>query len=614
MFSFNFDNSTDISIDDNVTKFPEASRSSLEAIVIREEQSWEEGHLKLNEVVSIDWLESNPFFLSVTRKDDSYKTMISPRNLRMLATPKDLALQTCFLSMSSKHLFQLDTIFSSKEEMANVNPALSSIQKSTPSALMIEPGLDSLCWPISARDFKKFISKKQAMVVHNSISRLEFLTADFKQFQLDSLLQDATKIIVWMKDKKTGMMQYLDATNNAEIALNCYNAGHSLYFNPSLSIQERYLEALSLDLGLGYSLPLDSESTFPGDIEVFAVSGKHVTPWHFDNQDNFTLQIKGTKRWSIKPGGLEEPLTNLHPKSSNASSLQSDRRLHSFCSSSSIEQSTNEAIFHGGQYIPLSSDVSTVVLRPGSFLYIPSGYWHQVEAEEEEGSISINFSMSSGRYSDVILRSISYLVMRDADLRSSFSSIESISELKNLLKQKFDRLASLVSKIDPEKLFPPYIAQDADSPRGHDHLFISDSCSTEQNHSSTMLLWNLEQKVGTPTRLMAMKLVPNIFCTLVLHKGEQLDKLVFLSALFMNLSNLSNVENEKENVIVYVDSALRDIVTRLISMHLALNDAPSNIPLIQVESLIQSVHSSKNHLALRLIATCIYTGYFTLHE
>ena len=71
---------------------------------------------------------------------------------------------------------------------------------------------------------------------------------------------------------------------------------------------------------------------FGGDVEMFACIGKNVTNWHFDGQDvrvfkitpnwkmnsqNFTIQLRGTKRWSVLPG-VPCPLTNcniIHPDS-----------------------------------------------------------------------------------------------------------------------------------------------------------------------------------------------------------------------------------------------------------------------------------------------------------
>jgi hypothetical protein len=69
--------------------------------------------------------------------------------------------------------------------------------------------------------------------------------------------------------------QYLES--NADVATSCYRAGHSLYFNPSLDLQASLLKTLAKDLGMGFGASLDGG--MGGDVELFAVAGRHLTPW-----------------------------------------------------------------------------------------------------------------------------------------------------------------------------------------------------------------------------------------------------------------------------------------------------------------------------------------------
>jgi hypothetical protein len=161
---------------------------------------------------------------------------------------------------------------------------------STP--LDLEPGLESFCWPLRAQEFLNSVYQKRSLVVLGSGQRLAQLAPSLLDLDLPALLEGASKITVWMKTLG-GQMQYLSAP--PDIALNCYAAGHSLYFNPSMEIQKKYIKALCSDLRLDFGLSLDGG--FGGDLEIFAVVGSHDTPWHFDAQENFTIQLKGTKRW-----------------------------------------------------------------------------------------------------------------------------------------------------------------------------------------------------------------------------------------------------------------------------------------------------------------------------
>lgn len=39
----------------------------------------------------------------------------------------------------------------------------------------------------------------------------------------------------------------------------------------------------------------------------------HVTEWHQDFQENFTIQLKGAKRWYLLPAEVKEPVRGIAP-------------------------------------------------------------------------------------------------------------------------------------------------------------------------------------------------------------------------------------------------------------------------------------------------------------
>ncbi len=55
------------------------------------------------------------------------------------------------------------------------------------------------------------------------------------------------------------------------------------YFNPPLELQKTYIKQIADDLGTNFGR--EKDGGFGGDIEVFAVRGKHLTEWHFDAQE-----------------------------------------------------------------------------------------------------------------------------------------------------------------------------------------------------------------------------------------------------------------------------------------------------------------------------------------
>lgn len=119
-------------------------------------------------------------------------------------------------------------------------------------------------------------------------------------------------------------------------------------------------------------------------------------------QDNITIQLRGCKRWRLKPSGLPDPLTNLHPASASTAAVQRDRALHAACSPPSTLSPPPQPAAAD------DDDHDTVLLRPGSVLYVPCGWWHSVESlgDHPEGSLSINLSLDPRRWAGLLHASL----------------------------------------------------------------------------------------------------------------------------------------------------------------------------------------------------------------
>ena len=214
-----------------------------------------------------------------------------------------------------------------------------------------------------------------------------------------------------MATKPEGFMQHFYSPDPAT-AIHCYLAGHTLYFNPPEALQRHWIRPLCKDLGLDFGLEKDlgsgTESStdeskndgFGGDIEIFAVRGTHLTDWHFDAQENFTIQLKGTKKWSFAPSGIRSPVTNCVNDGNIARKIYHDqKKVH-------YGTNANSTIPPGKETLNMNT-VRTVTLRPGSVLYIPAGWWHKVVCEEESGSLSMNFSITTLNWIDLFVNVVS---------------------------------------------------------------------------------------------------------------------------------------------------------------------------------------------------------------
>ena len=68
-------------------------------------------------------------------------------------------------------------------------------------------------------------------------------------------------------------------------------------------------------LGCGQYDPSGIKTTVlgRGEVEIFIGTSDHFTNWHTDFQENFTLQLSGSKRWRLKQGTVRHPSRGCTP-------------------------------------------------------------------------------------------------------------------------------------------------------------------------------------------------------------------------------------------------------------------------------------------------------------
>ena len=93
-------------------------------------------------------------------------------------------------------------------------------------------------------------------------------------------------------------------------AYKAFKNGASLYFGSSPDFRDTYMKHLSLQMDQsfgGYHRASHSDITAMsqmGEIETFVSRKGNYTDWHTDFQENFTIQLQGTKTWRLLPSGL----------------------------------------------------------------------------------------------------------------------------------------------------------------------------------------------------------------------------------------------------------------------------------------------------------------------
>jgi len=112
-----------------------------------------------------------------------------------------------------------------------------------------------------------------------------------------------------------------------------------------------------------------------GYITGLFLTGKHnVTACHFDHIENFTLQLRGSKHWrTARNMHVDLPSVNY--------SVKSVRAHH-------------EEMWRYAQR-PLPSEMpagaKNLDVHPGSLIYVPRGFWHEVESTDESVSFCLGF-------------------------------------------------------------------------------------------------------------------------------------------------------------------------------------------------------------------------------
>ena len=100
--------------------------------------------------------------------------------------------------------------------------------------------------------------------------------------------------------------------DDADAARRLYDAGHSLYCRAPAELEAAVVPRLLDALGHGVRLaPTDRYRR--GEVETFFSRAGHVTSWHTDFQENFTVQLSGRKRWTFSHSDVPAPLRGCTP-------------------------------------------------------------------------------------------------------------------------------------------------------------------------------------------------------------------------------------------------------------------------------------------------------------
>ena len=231
-------------------------------------------------------------------------------------------------------------------------------------------------------------------------------------------------------------------------------------------LKECFAEGYSIEFNLmEYLIPRSSGfiADLLKEVRIPAVAKLFITPpnaqgirTHFDDEENFILQIAGTKQWTLYPPLYENPIKSM-------------RHLL------------------GKEH--LGEALETVRLKTGDLLYVPAGVIHDVKTRDDI-SIHLTIGFTAFRWFDLIKN-----LAASASLETSFRNhipdgFLNDSELAEYEASFKEQLKELVDKIDVSELLKSqHGVFDKSLPQEHADFFLP-SKQLNSIHIDTQLIRN----------------------------------------------------------------------------------------------------------------------------
>jgi hypothetical protein len=322
--------------------------------------------------------------------------------------------------------------------------------KKFPSSISLTPTIEDLTGgSISSDEFLSSIFRKRAAHITcvdssqddvHRIARVDSLCKEMYDLDVKSLLHNTSSenIFLWFReprndksqDAKSGRgeqqnVNYSKLVRTADSLIRSTEisdpdeafsmhktGGHATYCRAPPEIEQNLVSSLLKATGLGcgqYDPSGESmECLGRGEVETFISTPNHVTDWHYDFQDNYTIQLSGIKRWTLQQGTILDPLRGCTPHYESPGSVESQL---------TAAYLFDRKFVFGKPTVPTTAlgDERSILVKPGDVLYFPAGMWHKVETVEP--GVSINISLMATNYATLVSQALCHFLYRDPRFR-----------------------------------------------------------------------------------------------------------------------------------------------------------------------------------------------------
>jgi 50S ribosomal protein L16 3-hydroxylase len=301
-------------------------------------------------------------------------------------------------------------------------------------------GLAPLVSPMMPQDFLARYWPYEPMVTHGCAARLHEFDALPGLANVDSLLASWRGVVRTFPPGTNSQfhLPHASPTVVPEAARRLYDRGFTLGFNHvelQVSHLRVFLDALRRDLGL----PPNAEHrcvvyASPPSLDKSVPALRAGLSAHFDATPTFVLQLRGAKLWQLR------------------------RNEHVTCPTSGHTAGgpTNPevaAVASGPLPTRIPNDAEEVILRAGSVLYLPPGYWHRTVSEEE--SLSLAFTYSAPSWAGVVAGALRRLLSERVEWRAiALGTVRGAQWAPNAaeLRPLLDALPTLAAGLRAERI------------------------------------------------------------------------------------------------------------------------------------------------------------------
>ena len=324
------------------------------------------------------------------------------------------------------------------------------LSTSPPPSIPLSPTLEELIYPMTSDEFLSTIFRKKALHVTCSYQRQQSdetssnrsqqnkhatirvakLCKEMYHLDAQKLFQETSseQIFLWLQKnnpQKESSDDGYDSTkqkrepprkeiqsieiSDPETAYTLHTYGnHSSYCRAPPHVEQNLVASLLRETGLGcgqYDPSGESQTVMArGEVETFISCHQgQLTNWHYDFQENFTIQLSGVEKWTIQQGMVGDPLRGCTPHYARQPGI-----VESQLKAAHIFDPNFEFGFPQPGKTAKGPQVD-VVLQPGDVLYFPAGMWHKVEVIEP--GVSINVSLMAQNYATVTSHALTQLLM-----------------------------------------------------------------------------------------------------------------------------------------------------------------------------------------------------------